>query len=118
MPTTAAEATARTKALRIRVRPRRDGAPVNVHQIPTTDEQPDGQEEREQGRGEERSEHQVSLGRRSRTTVRSSDGSSKRYAATSTAIVNGIDAGTHMIPAASCWSASADRPPGRCASAA
>ena len=85
---------------------------------PNDHEHSDGQKEREQGRGEERCEHQVSLGRRSRTPVRSSVGSSRRYAATSTAIVNGTDAGTHMIPAASCWSASADSPPGRCASAA
>ena len=32
------------------------------------------------------------------------------------AIVNGIEPGTHITPAASCWSPSAESPPGRCAS--
>ena len=94
-------------------------ATATEHRPPDSDhhEQPYGQEQREQGRSEKRSEHQVSLGRRSGTTVFFA-GSSRSYAATSTAIVNGIEAGTHMIPAASCWSASADSPPGRWASAA
>ena len=62
--------------------------------------------------------HQVSLGRRSRTGTASPAAGRSTDPASDTrrqkiAIRNGIEAGTHMIPAAICWSASAESPPGR-----
>jgi len=91
---------------------------TSVHQIPTTTSKPTGRSSvSKDAVRNEASIDQVSLGRRSGTTAFLA-GSRSSYAATSTAIVKGIDAGTHMIPAASCWSASAERPPGRWASAA
>ncbi len=80
-----------------------------------------GREVRRRGKSRHRrftslARHQCSPASRRTQPRRRAPGSSQPYAQTSAITVHGTEPGTHMMPAASCWSASADRPQGRCES--
>ena len=124
IPTIAAAATPATNQRRC-IRTRRDAGATSHQYTPTTISRPDWDEERQQRAGQERGDHGISLGRRVSVLTASLlrrhapvAGSSQRNAATKRTMQYGTEPGTHITPAASCWSASAESPPGRCASAA